>query len=116
MSIESHLVSLRTYLEDIASTQRQILTELRRGNGGQAAPFVGTLETEPPPAFTIQATGNELLNDNIPPWPDYDDMTVAEVMAKAALVEAGERAYALAYERQNKNRKGVIDALENWSG
>jgi phosphoribosyl-dephospho-CoA transferase len=32
MSIESHLVSLRTYLEGISNQQAQILTELKRIN------------------------------------------------------------------------------------
>lgn len=93
MSIESHLVSLRTYLEDIAGTQQEILRELQKQNGSQAQPAIPAMEA---------------------PWKGYDAMNVAQVLAEAETRNTQERDRMLTYERANKNRKGVIDALENW--
>lgn len=35
MSIESHLVSLRTYLEEVSSQNKEILAELKKLNAGK---------------------------------------------------------------------------------
>lgn len=50
-----------------------------------------------------------------PPWPTYDSLSGAGVAAKIkAFVEDGgfDPSYVIAYERQNKNRASVIEALE----
>lgn len=48
------------------------------------------------------------------PWSDYDSMNIAEVLAKAALVTDDERDWALTYELRHKNRRGIIDKMEDW--
>lgn len=51
------------------------------------------------------------------PWPDYDELTVGEVIARGRQlgVDAAMRARIIAYERAHKNRKGVITAYVNWN-
>lgn len=44
------------------------------------------------------------------PWPTYEEMQWKEIVATAAAT--GQLAEALQYERQNKARTGIIDALE----
>lgn len=46
-----------------------------------------------------------------PPWPGYDGLNVAEVLDLLKGKDEGTRAAALAYERANKQRATVIDAL-----
>lgn len=51
------------------------------------------------------------------PWPDYDDMSVGDIVARARTqgADAATRARILAYERANKNRTGVITPMVNWN-
>ena len=90
--------NIRNYLEEIASQQRQILAEQKRTNELLAG--VEVAATAPP--------------DDLP-WPNYDSMNVADVVAKAKEVDDVTRAKALAYERKNKKRAGVIEPLVNWN-
>lgn len=46
------------------------------------------------------------------PWPGYDKLTVAGVQARLGELDAERRAEVRAYERRNKNRRGVIAAGE----
>lgn len=54
MSIESHLVSLRTYLEEVSSQNKQILAELKRI--GASAP------THAKPDAFIEAVTQDVLS------------------------------------------------------
>lgn len=51
------------------------------------------------------------------PWTDYDQLTAGKIVARARQlgIDAAMRARILAYERANKNRKGVIVPLVNWN-
>lgn len=49
------------------------------------------------------------------PWAGYDQSTVGEILAKAALLNDAGRERILTYERANKNRKGIVEALVNWN-
>jgi hypothetical protein len=93
MSIESHLVSLRTYMAEIASNQREIIRLLE---GRQDAPAAK-------PAQDADSA----------PWRGYEDATVDEVVERLRGMNEAERGKALAYERANKGRVGITRV--NWN-
>jgi len=49
------------------------------------------------------------------PFDGYDGMNVAEALDMLKSQDDATRIAALAYERSNKKRATVIDALENWN-
>lgn len=53
--------------------------------------------------------------EGLPPWPNYDAMDEAQILAYAATVDDAARDRALKYERRNKKRPGVIVPLVNWN-
>jgi hypothetical protein len=46
------------------------------------------------------------------PWPDYDDLTVGQVVGRLDGADDATRAMVRLYEETNKNRKGVLRATE----
>lgn len=91
---DGQYTNIRNYLEEIAGNQKEILAELRR---------MGAPAQQARSAPSAQ------------PWSGYDDMNVADVLAKAKTVDEATRARALAYERANKNRAGIVHQLVNWN-
>lgn len=49
------------------------------------------------------------------PWAGYDQSNVGEVLGRAATLNDAGRERILEYERANKKRKGIIEALVNWN-
>lgn len=47
-----------------------------------------------------------------PPWPDYEAMTVVEVLQRLAGADPTTRAMVRLYEETHKNRRGVLRATE----
>jgi len=47
------------------------------------------------------------------PWPDFDALTVGQVLARCVNLSAEGKAAVLAYELISKKRKGIIEALGN---
>lgn len=50
--------------------------------------------------------------DQVAPWPDYDSLNVEQIVARLRNAAPEIRALALAYERQNKARRGVLATEE----
>lgn len=49
------------------------------------------------------------------PWPGYDDLSVAEVLARCEIMTDAQREQVRRYEELHKNRKSVIQPLVNWN-
>src|SRR4051812_12943411 len=47
-----------------------------------------------------------------PPWPDYDDLQVADLLQRIAQATPAEKAIVLLYERQTANREAVLHVVE----
>lgn len=59
---------------------------------------------------TLEETGDTAL-----PWAGYDEMTVEQTVERLRGMDETDRSRALAYERANRNRKGIVSPAVNWN-
>lgn len=99
--------NIRNYLEEIASTSKQLLEAQKRMND-----LLEKQASGKPDKPKTAAKKDKPDKDDLP-WPTYDTDSEETIIARLRTMPPDERNKALAYERKNRNRVTILRV--NWN-